>query len=79
VVTALLVLLALASLFSADRQDSVLGRNLDILGLETRELQLDPQLAFGLLDVHRRRPAHAVARERIFEEPVDLAAEPENG
>src|SRR5258708_4798010 len=69
----LLLDLALAT----NRQNIVLHTDVQILGIDFRQIGLDDQFKFGLVDVHRRRPGReaglcALALKNIAEQPIDL-------
>src|SRR3954464_806574 len=75
---ALIALFSFSCLFASYRQNAVLGHDLNIVRPDARQLGLEPDFGLVLLDVHRRREAASVTRESVFEQPVDLAPEPEN-
>lgn len=73
-------LFSLAVLLTADGQYAVVGRDLDLIGIDSRELEVESQLVLVFADVDRRRPAAGVvAAEGVFEEPVNLPTEAEDG
>src|SRR2546423_1099140 len=77
-VAIVLALFALALFFATDREDSVFGGDLHLVGLETRKLQLESDFALVFLDVDGRSEIAALSSEGVFKQPVDLSPEPEN-
>ena len=74
----LVALLSLEALLSSNRQYAILGGDFDVIRIQTRQLDIEPDLRVIFLDINRWCPAIPVAREGVFEQPVDLAPEPEN-
>src|SRR5689334_12801344 len=77
-IAVVLSFLTLTPLLAADGQHAVLGDDFDVLGLEAGQLDVEADLLFVLFDVDRWRKRAALAREGVFEQPVDFAPESEN-
>src|SRR5687767_6018443 len=81
VVAGVFAFLPLDLLLATNRQDAVVCSDLDLFRVESRGLDVETELVLVLLDVDGGGPhgAAVTASERVLEEPVNFAAEPENG